>query len=103
MRLPPDPVEIAVESNTQPPAATTDGPYASLPHLSVAMSAAGSSDPDGDALTYAWSFGDGAGATGVAVTHRYGAAGIYRVRLIVTDIRGLADTTFTSVTIITPV
>ena len=103
LALLPDHIEIAVESNTRPPSALTDGPYTSLPNLSVAMSAAGSSDPDGDALTYAWSFGDGAAATGVAVTHTYAQAGTHTVRLIVTDIRGLADTSTTTATVVTAV
>jgi hypothetical protein len=36
------------------------------------------------------------------VSHAYDHAGTFNVRLIVTDIRGLADTTFTSATILTP-
>ncbi len=99
----PDPIEIAVESNTKPPTAVADGPYSSLPHLAVPMSAAGSSDPDGDALTYAWSFGDGTSATGLAVSHAYAEPGSFPVRLIATDIRGLADTSFTTALILTPI
>ncbi len=97
-----DPIEIAVESNTKPPTALADGPYELFPNLSVAMSGAGSSDPDGDALTYAWSFGDGSGGTGPTVSHSYAAPGTYAVRLIVTDIRGLSDTIFTTAVILTP-
>ncbi|HEY3219498.1 MAG TPA: DNA/RNA non-specific endonuclease [Gemmatimonadales bacterium] len=101
LALLPDQVEIAVESNTKPPTARSDGPYESLPQLSVAMSGAGSSDPDGDALTYRWSFGDGSAATGPAVTHTYAAPGSYTVRLAVTDIRGLVDTAVTTATVVT--
>jgi hypothetical protein len=97
-----DPIEIAVESNTKPPVAVADGPYASLPHLNVAMSAAGSADPDGDALSFAWTFGDGSGATGQAVSHVYANAGTFTVRLIVTDVLGLADTALTTAVIATP-
>lgn len=102
LSLLPDPIEIAVESNTKPPTAVADGPYQSLPHLAIAMSAAGSSDPDGDALTFAWSFGDGTSSSGESVTHAYQSAGTYTVRLIATDIRGLADTTFTTATVESP-
>jgi len=94
-----DDFEIAVESNTLPPVAATDGPYTGLEGSSVALSGAGSSDPDGDALTYAWSFGDGGTAVGVSPSHTYAQDGSYNVRLIVTDIRGLADTAFSTATI----
>jgi hypothetical protein len=102
LALLPDPIEIAVESNTKPPSAVADGPYASLPNLTVAMSGTGSSDSDGDALTYAWMFGDGASASGQAVSHVYANAGTFTVRLIVTDVLGLADTALTTAVIATP-
>jgi DNA/RNA endonuclease G (NUC1) len=95
-----DDLEIAVESNTKPPVAVLDGPYTgSEGGAAIAMSAAASSDADGDALTYAWSFGDGGTAVGIATSHTYVQDGSYDVRLIVTDIRGLADTTFTTASI----
>ncbi len=94
-----DQIEIAVESNTAPPTAATDGPYASLEGSAVAMSAAASSDPDGDALTYAWDFGDGALASGVTASHTYTQNGVYTVRLVVTDTRGLVDTAITTATV----
>ena len=67
------------------------------------MSGAASSDADGQALTYAWSFGDGTTGTGVSVSHAYTAAGTYNVQLIVTDPLGLADTVTTSATVMTQV
>lgn len=91
-----DQIEIAVESGTRPPTAVLDGPYAGSEGGSIAMSAAGSSDPDGDALTYRWSFGDGAIGTGVAVSHTYAQDGAYTVQLVVTDVRGLEATTTTT-------
>ncbi len=97
-----DPIEIAVESETVAPVAATDGPYAALEHESITMSGAASSDADGDALTYAWNFGDGSTGTGVSVSHAYTTAGTYDVQLIVTDVRGLADTVVTQAAIETP-
>ena len=94
-------IEIAIESNTVPPDAALDGPWAAYAGDPLAMSAAGSTDADGDALTYAWEFGDGSAATGSSLAHTFSAAGQYAVRLIVTDIRGLADTV-TSAATITP-
>ena len=51
------------------------------------FSAAGSSDLDGDPLTYTWSFGDGTTAIGVTATHTYtGSTGSpYPVTLTVSD------------------
>ena len=53
--------------------------------LSLAVDAAGSSSTNGTVTTYAWSFGDGATATGETASHTYTAAGTYNVTLTVTD------------------
>lgn len=70
----------------QPPVANPNGPYL-FPLEAGPFDGIGSSDPDGDALTYDWHWGDGnispnAGAT---PTHTYGEAGIYDVCLTVND------------------
>ncbi|MGI9140608.1 MAG: DNA/RNA non-specific endonuclease [Gemmatimonadaceae bacterium] len=96
-----DDIEIAVESNTVPPVAAVDGPYTAIEGESVNMSAAMSSDADGDALTYAWRFGDGGTGTGVNVSHTYTSGGTFTVRLIVTDTRALSDTVQTTATVAT--
>jgi probable HAF family extracellular repeat protein len=58
--------------------------------VTVHFSAAGSYDPDGSSISYAWDFGDGATATGENVTHDYRKAGIYTATLTVTDSEGLS-------------
>ena len=63
-------------------------PIAGKPPLTVQFSAAGS-DPDGDALTYAWEFGDGSTSFQQNPSHRYAAAGTYTAKVTVTDARGL--------------
>ena len=58
--------------------------------LEVDFDGAGSTDPEGGALTYEWDFtGDGTfDATGVEATHTYTALGSYTARLRVTDPQG---------------
>lgn len=53
--------------------------------LSVFFSAARSGDPEGQALSYHWDFGDGATATGRDASHVYDRAGNFVVRMTVTD------------------
>jgi glucose/arabinose dehydrogenase/PKD repeat protein len=61
--------------------------------LTVAFDGSGSSDPDGDSLTYDWNFGDGtAHATTARPTHVYSTAGTYTARLTVRDPRGATGT-----------
>lgn len=51
----------------------------------VSFSGAGSYDPDGDRLTYAWTFGDGTSATGPTPTHTYASTDAQQATLTVTD------------------
>jgi hypothetical protein len=61
-------------------------------HESVAcFDGAGSSDPDGDPLRFAWDFGDGAHAEGPTACHGFPTAGAQEVVLVVTDGRGGQD------------
>jgi len=76
---------IATPPANSAPTANAGGPYSGDTGMSIAFSAAGSSDPDGDALTYSWDFGDGSVADGIAANHVYAAAGTYRVVLVVSD------------------
>jgi endonuclease G len=95
----PNGIERIVESKDRAPVAATDGPYVGIEGSAVLLSAAASSDPDGDALTYAWSFGDGAEGTGATPSHVYADNGNYQVRVIATDPYGAADTATTTVTV----
>jgi endonuclease G len=94
-----DDIEVAVESGTRPPVAAVDGPWGAFAGDPVAMSAAASSDADGQPLTFAWRFGDGTNGGGESTGHTYAATGSYAVRVIVTDPLGLADTVETTATI----
>jgi PKD repeat protein len=54
----------------------------------VAFDGGGSHDPDGTIADYAWSFGDGATASGRVVRHAYARPGTYEVALVVRDDSG---------------
>jgi PKD repeat protein len=56
--------------------------------LTVRFNGGSSTDADGDPLTYAWDFGDGATATGREVVHTYEQQGTYFARLTVEDGNG---------------
>jgi PKD repeat protein len=81
-------VEITVVVN-EPPNAVAGGPYSGKAGQAVQFDGSGSSDPDGDSLSFIWSFGDGGlptfpNATGKA-THTYQNPGTYTAVLTVTD------------------
>ncbi len=80
-------------SNNRPPVAVASASPLSGPlPLTVTFGGGSSSDPDGDALTYGWTFGDGSPAsTAVSPTKTYAAQGVFTATLIVTDARGLAS------------
>ena len=58
------------------------------------FNAGGSSDPDRDALTYSWDFGDGNTGSGEITTHVYNRAGNFVITLTVSD--GTGSTTATT-------
>ncbi|MFC7308174.1 ThuA domain-containing protein [Streptomyces monticola] len=73
--------------NRAPLAKVSATPDSGAGPLQVAFSSAGSSDPDGDPLTYAWDF-DGNGttdSTAVNPTYTYTTNGTYTARLTVSD------------------
>lgn len=67
--------------------------------LAVNFSGSGSSDPDGTISSYAWTFGDGATATGATASHTYQTAGTYTSTLKVTDNTGASSTASTTITV----
>ncbi|MET9445497.1 PQQ-dependent sugar dehydrogenase [Streptomyces sp. NPDC006610] len=56
--------------------------------LRVSFSSAGTTDQDGDALTYSWDFGDGATSTAAHPTHRYRENGTYTATVTAKDPTG---------------
>ena len=70
----------------QPPLAVADAaPRTGQAPLDVTFSSVGSSDPEGQPLSFSWSFGDGASSNAPNPTHTYTARGSYVARLTVSD------------------
>jgi PKD repeat protein len=92
-------IQILVETGDRAPVAATDGPYTGMEGSAVTLDGGASSDPDGDALTYAWDFGDGSTGTGARPSHTYADNGNYIVTLTVTDAHGAEATATTAVTV----
>ncbi|MET9268088.1 PQQ-dependent sugar dehydrogenase [Kribbella sp. NPDC003557] len=74
-----------VQNNQAPVVNAAATPTSGPTPLDVSFSSAGSSDPEGQPLTYSWDFGDGASSTEANPTHTYTTAGAYQVRLTVSD------------------
>ncbi len=81
------------------PTASAGGPYTSSPGKQVYLDASASSDPDGDALSYHWDFGDGITGSGAAAAHTFAAPGTYQVKVRVTDPGALFSDAMTTATI----
>ncbi|PPS73410.1 MULTISPECIES: carbohydrate-binding protein [Streptomyces] len=67
--------------------------------LTVTFSSAGSSDPEGGALTYTWSFGDGTSSTAANPTKTYSTNGEYTATLTVRDPQGATGTADVRITV----
>jgi PKD repeat protein len=67
------------------PTADAGGPYTGSVDRAIDFDGSGSSDPNGDALTHSWHFGDGSTAVGMRPTHRYSEPGKYVATLTVSD------------------
>lgn len=85
------------------PTATAGGPYTTNEGTDVALDASASTDPTGQALTYAWDLdndGEYDDATGDKPTYtNVGQDGVFTVSVKVTDTDGTYDTDSTTVTV----
>ncbi|RKR86272.1 glucose/arabinose dehydrogenase [Micromonospora pisi] len=68
-----------------PIAAATGQPVSGRAPLTVQFSSAGSRDPEGQPITYAWRFGDGGTSTQANPSHTYTGNGNFTAQLTVTD------------------
>ncbi|AXB49036.1 sugar dehydrogenase [Amycolatopsis albispora] len=97
---------VSYSSGNRPPVAVATATPSSGPApLAVQFSAAGSSDPDGDALTYAWDLdadGQYDDSTAVNPTRTYTTAAALTIGLRVSDPSGATATTTVAVTVGNP-
>lgn len=87
---------VATVTALPPPTPVAGGPYAGTEGTAVTFDGSGSTDPNGAALTYAWTFGDGSSGSGVKPTHAYASYGTYTVTLSVSDTRGASSAPVTT-------
>jgi PKD repeat protein len=96
-------VAVAVTAANKPPIAVIAAtPASAYGPVTVNVSAAGSSDPDGTIAGAVLSFGDGSSLSGLTASHTYGNAGVYTVTAKVTDSLGASSSASTTVTVKAP-
>jgi large repetitive protein len=93
-------VTLSEPAGNQPPsvAFTTSCPT----YTTCQMNSAGTVDPDGDAITYSWNFGDTGTSTSASPSRTYAAPGTYTITLTVRDVWGKTTTVTHDVTITEP-
>lgn len=81
------------------PLANAGGPYTAVIGDPLSLNGSASADPDGDAITFNWTYGDGSMGSGANPVHNYAAAGVFDITLTVTDgtLYSVATTTTTVV------
>ncbi len=94
-------VQVVVDPvpNLLPTAVAAAVPSTVRQGLPVAFSSAGSIDPDGTIVGYAWDFGDGGTSTSANPSHTFALANTYTVQLTVTDNAGGTGTTTVQVVV----
>jgi glucose/arabinose dehydrogenase/PKD repeat protein len=95
----------ATNPNHTPVARATASPTSGNPPLTVSFDGSASSDPDGDALSYAWDLdGDGAfdDSTAAKPTFQYATRGGRTVKLRVSDPSGASSTDTVTIMVGTP-
>jgi PKD repeat protein len=92
--------QVTILHVNQTPIADAGGPYSGFVNGYINFDGSGSTDPDGEPLSYSWNFGDGATGTGPAASHAYIGGGVHQVVLRVEDEGSLFDTDTTTATVV---
>ncbi|MCX6802778.1 MAG: PKD domain-containing protein, partial [Candidatus Diapherotrites archaeon] len=88
--------------NLKPVAIFNASAYFGAKPLFVVFDASDSKDDDGTIASYEWDFGDGATASGKAVSHSFSGAGDFTVALTVKDGKGATGTRGRKIQVIEP-
>ncbi len=88
-----------VPTNQPPIAVIHASNSAPVTYDTVTFNATGSSDPDGDALTYRWGLPNGTASSRAIVNYTFTSVGTFDFRLTVTDSHGLGDNATLAVTV----
>src|SRR5262249_51278103 len=88
----------AITAANRVPVVSAGGPYSGVTGAALAFAAA-ASDPDGDAIFYAWDFGDGSSGSGRPPSHAFAAPGNYTVTVTADDHRGGISSSVASVAV----
>lgn len=90
-------------SGNRNPTLAVELPAGTVPARTSLALRATVTDPDGDATSVRWDFGDGTDPqSGAAVSHRFSRGGTFRVRCTVTDGKGGLATQVSSITVDDP-
>jgi cytochrome c len=92
---------IGPGGNHAPRVQVSANPTKGLPRLTVSFSSAGTSDPDGDQLSYAWYLDDNddVDSTAPNPTFTYKKDGVYQATLKVTDEHGRSASSYVEITV----
>lgn len=88
-----------VTPNTPPVAALSANPISGDAPLEVTFDASGSTDADGDTLTYSIDYGDNTSGTAAISTHTYTNTGTYTATVTVSDGNGGTDAASIDITV----
>ncbi len=92
-------ITVTAPINQIPTAVASSNITSGIAPLAIAFSSAGSSDPDGNIVSFAWNFGDGTTSTSASPSKTYSTPGSYTARLTVTDNNGGTASAMMAVTI----
>jgi PKD repeat protein len=93
-------VTVTVAAQAPGTPVVTAVPSTAAPGQVVTLTAA-AADPQGSAVAYAWTFGDGGSGAGATVTHTWAAAGPYAVQVTATNAFGKTSTASTTLVVAT--